>query len=112
MSSSGRTSPVPAQRPPIAVWNPVRDVWEGGQTDLFTGLSDVWSETWPASGMTRSGVLSALPTSVPLISESACSLLATPQANLGSCRGSQPPQKRREGGHSVSLADQIEHLVP
>lgn len=30
MSSSGRTSVAPAQRPPIAVWNPVRDVWEGG----------------------------------------------------------------------------------
>lgn len=30
MLSSGRTSAVPAQRPPIAVWNPVRDVWEGG----------------------------------------------------------------------------------
>lgn len=30
MLSSGRTSQVPAQRQPIAVWNPVRDVWEGG----------------------------------------------------------------------------------
>ena len=49
---------------------------------------------------------------VPLTSESACSLLATPQANLGSCGGSQTPEKRRAGGHSVSLADQIEHLVP
>lgn len=80
--------------------------------DLLSGQQDVWSEIWPASGMTRSGVLSELPTLAPLTSESACSLLATPQANLGSCGGSQPPQKRREGGHSVSLADQIEHLVP
>ena len=62
--------------------------------------------------MTRNGVLSALPTSVPLTSESVFSLLATPQANLGSCGGSQEPEKRRAGGHSVSLADQIEHLVP
>lgn len=80
--------------------------------DLLSGRQAVWSETWPASGMTRSGVLRELPMSVPLTSESACSLLATPQANLGSCGGSQPPQKRREGGHSVSLADHIEHLVP
>ena len=80
--------------------------------DLFSERPAVWSETWPTSGMTRNGVLLALPTSVPLISESGCFLLATPQANLGSCGGSQPPQKRREGGHSVSLADQIEHLVP
>lgn len=80
--------------------------------DLFSAQQAVWSETWPASGMTRNGVLSELPTAAPLTSESGFSLLATPQANLGSCGGSQPPQKRREGGHSVSLADQIEHLAP
>ena len=79
--------------------------------DLLSGRPAVWSGTWPQSGMTRNGVLYALPTLVPLISESGCSLLATPQANLGSCGGSQPPQKRREGGHSVSLADQIEHIA-
>lgn len=93
-------------------WNSSRDCWEGEQMDLLSGRQAVWSETWPALGMTRNGVLLALPTSVPLTSESVCSLLATPQANLGSCGGSQPPEKRREGGHSVSLADQIEHLVP
>ena len=93
-------------------WNPSRDCWESEQMDLLSGQQDVWSETWPQSGMTRNGVLLALPTSAPLTSESDCSLLATPQANLGSCGGSQPPEKRREGGHSVSLADQIEHLVP
>ena len=80
--------------------------------DLFSERPAVWSETWPASGMTRSGVLYALPTLVPLTSVSVFSLLATPQANLGSCGGSQPPEKRRAGGHSVSLADQVEHLVP
>ena len=93
-------------------WNQNRDCWESEQMDLLSGQQAVWSEIWPASGMTRSGVLSELPTLVPLTSESACSLLATPQANLGSCGGSQPPEKRREGGHSVSLADQIEYLVP
>ncbi len=92
-------------------WNSSRDCWEGEQMDLLSGRQAVWSETWPALGMTRNGVLSALPTSAPLTSESVCSLLATPQANLGSCGGSQPPEKRREGGHSVSLADQIEHLA-
>ena len=97
---------------PTVWWNKSRDCWETEQIDLFSGLPAVWPEIWPASGMTRSGVLSALPTSVPLTSESGCSLLATPQANLGSCGGSQEPEKRRAGGHSVSLADQIEHLVP
>ena len=97
---------------PTVWWNKNRDCWETEQIDLLSELQAVWSEIWPASGMTRSGVLSALPTSEPLTSESVCSLLATPQANLGSCGGSQPPQKRRAGGHSVSLADQIEHLAP
>lgn len=95
----------------LVLWNPSRDCWESEQMDLLSGRQAVWSETWPQSGMTRNGVLSELPTSAPLTSESDFSLLATPQANLGSCGGSQPPQKRREGGHSVSLADQIEHLA-
>jgi hypothetical protein len=79
--------------------------------DLISGRQAVWSETWPQSGMTRNGVLFELPTLVPLTAESDCSLLATPQANLGACGGSQAPEKRRAGGHSVSLADQIEHLA-
>ena len=40
------------------------------------------------------------------------SLLLTPTANLGSNGGSQPPEKRREGGHGPTLADLIEHLDP
>ena len=36
--------------------------------------------------------------------------LATPTANLGTCGGPQHPDKRREGGHSVSLQDQISAL--
>ena len=93
MSSSGRTSAVPAQRPPIAVWNPVRDVWETGQTDLFSGLSDVWSETWPASGMTRRGSLYGLPTSEPRTAGSGSSssrgvpTLPTPSASCATGPG-------------------------
>lgn len=96
---------------PTVWWNKNRDCWETEQMDLLSERQAVWSEIWPASGMTRNGALSELPTSAPLTSENACSLLATPQANLGTCGSSQPPQKRKEGGHSVSLADQIEHLA-
>ena len=96
----------------LVLWNPSRDCWESEQMDLLSGRQAVWSRTWPASGMTRNGVLSELPMLAPLISERDFLLLATPQANLGSCGGSQEPEKRRAGGHSVSLADQIEHLVP
>ena len=48
----------------IATWNPGRDLWETGTQDLF-GHSDVYSETWPTSGMTRNGVAYALPTWEP-----------------------------------------------
>lgn len=38
-------------------------------------------------------------------------LLPTPQANLASNGGSQHPDKRRAGGHSVSIADVAEHTA-
>lgn len=36
-------------------------------------------------------------------------LLPTPDAYLGSKGGSQHPDKRKRGGHQVSIADQAEH---
>jgi hypothetical protein len=38
--------------------------------------------------------------------------LKTPTAQLAVNGGSQHPDKRREGGHGPTLADQIEHLLP
>jgi hypothetical protein len=35
-------------------------------------------------------------------------LLLTPTANLGSNGGTQPPDKRKTGGHGPTLADQVE----
>lgn len=42
----------------------------------------------------------------------ALKLLKTPTSNLGSNGGSQHPDKRREGGHGPTLADEVEHLLP
>ena len=95
---------------PIARWNPNRYCWEREQLDLLSGLPDVWSETWPASGTARRGVLYAPQTQVPPTSAPDSSLLATPTANLGTCGGPQHPDKRRAGGHSVSLQDQVSAL--
>ena len=39
-------------------------------------------------------------------------LLPTPDASCGSRGGSTHPARRRAGGHSVSLADAVEHLLP
>lgn len=39
-------------------------------------------------------------------------LFKTPTAQLAVNGGSQHPDKRREGGHGPTLADQVEHLLP
>ncbi|WP_255252762.1 hypothetical protein [Curtobacterium sp. 'Ferrero'] len=39
-------------------------------------------------------------------------LLKTPTAQLAVNGGSQHPEKRREGGHGPTLADEVEHLLP
>jgi len=48
---------------PIAIWNSARDAWEmPGTAGLFCEHLDVYSETFPTSGMTSSGVAFELPT--------------------------------------------------
>lgn len=42
----------------------------------------------------------------------AVALLRTPTAQLATNGGSQHPDKRREGGHGPTLADEVEHLLP
>lgn len=96
---------------PIATWNPARDAWETGQ-GLFCGHSAVFSETWPISGMTRGGVAFELPTWAPRTPGSGTSLLPTPAAYDGERGGPQDPDKRKAGGHSVSLQDQVSTLLP
>jgi hypothetical protein len=44
-------------------WNPKRQLWETDQVDLFSEQQEPFSETWPTSGMTRSGRLLPLPAS-------------------------------------------------
>lgn len=69
----------------LAIWNPHRQVWEAphGAIDLFSEHSEPFSETWPASGMTRAGVAFELPMlALPTVG-SASSLLRTPRASRG-----------------------------
>ena len=99
----------------IAWTSPVVDAWRVGQTDIL-GRSALYLRTWPASGMTRNGLAFELPTWVPPTSGSECSssptLLKTPTAQLAVNGGSQHPDKRKEGGHGPTLADEIEFLLP
>lgn len=51
---------------PVANWNSARDVWETPGTEgLFCEHLDVYSETFPTSGMTLNGVAYELPTWEP-----------------------------------------------
>ena len=132
---------------PLAKWNPSRDCWEStDQIGLLSEHLDVYSETFPTSGMTRNGLAferqmpelrtpgsgcSSLPT--PRASRGASGtetmyalggersdanrpqgevLLKTPTSQLAVNGGSQHPDKRKEGGHGPTLADEIEHLIP
>ena len=95
----------------LASWNPNRDIWEDGQPDLFSERSGVYSETLPASGMTRRGQLFRLPTLERPTSGPESSLLLTPRRTLARTVGAAT-RERREGGHGPTLADVIEHLEP
>jgi hypothetical protein len=78
---------------PLASWNPARDVWETSHShiDLFSGLSAVWSETFPSWGMWAGGVAYELPTSAHLTDGSASSsspgLLPTPMTSDAKAKG-------------------------
>ncbi|WP_413100858.1 hypothetical protein [Streptomyces sp. Inha503] len=54
----------------------------------------------------------AAPSGSPGDCPSAPPLLKTPTAQLAVNGGSQHPDKRREGGHGPTLADEVEHLLP
>ena len=94
---------------PIASWNSQRDVWETDQGDLISGHLAVFSETWPTSGMTRSGMAYALPTSEPATDDGACSYLPTPTV-----RDYKDNQIRREPhrpNHTDTLSRALADLI-
>ena len=109
-------------------------MWEEAGGGLLCEHLDVFSGTWPTCGMTRAGTAYALPTwahrtagigssSTPTLptpratrggsSTETVALLPTPTANVGRNGGAQHPDKRRSGGHSVSIQDVAEFkLLP
>lgn len=64
----------------LASYDPNTSSWKTSQLCLDGGLAE-FSETWPRSGMMRSGTLYPLPTLVPHISVNASGLWQTPVAD-------------------------------
>ena len=89
----------------IARWNPDRDVWESPTSEH----SDVFSETWPTSGMMRNGEAFELPTLEPPIEDSGYLWLRTPTASEGR-RGVISPALAKETGKTLMLSGQMVDL--
>lgn len=97
-----------------ATWNPERDLWETDSRDLFSEHSDVFLETFPVSGMTRSGRLFLRPQLEPPIGEIECSssrgLLRTPCAAEAE-GGALSPAAAKRNGQTLRLTGQVLDLV-
>lgn len=119
-------------RSPIA--RLVAGVWVTDQFDLLSDLGlERFSGTFPKSGSMRNGSVFPRPAWEPHTSASDGSaspglptpratrggsstettgLLRTPNARDGDQRGMQHPEKRMDGGHQPSLAEQVCFLLP
>ena len=99
----------PTQPKRLAQWNPARSAWETEGVSLC-GHSDVFSETWPSSGMTRAGTAYALPTWEQRTDDSASfssPLLQTPVASEGLKPSNVMGVARRQSTGQVFLTNQI-----
>ena len=84
----------PSSLMPLAWFDRHTHCWRTSQGTLLLGL-DLFSQTWPRSGMTQDGIAYRLPPSVPLTDATGCLLSqheetwATPRAGLGDARNSR-----------------------
>lgn len=101
------------QRRKLATYNPVTCVWEtddlcmGGHSELFSG-------TWPSSGMTRGGTAFELPTWAPRTGGSGFSSSPTHEGLLWT--PVTTPERPQQGGDSskwpASLHEQVVEELP
>ena len=104
---------------PTATWNSARGVWERtGMANLLCEHWELFSVTWPTSGMTRNGQVFALPMLERLTvgSESSLSpipeesMLRTPSAIEGQ-GGAISEDKARERNRMLQVRDQMAQLA-
>ena len=99
----------------LATWNPERQLWETDQASLFCEQPEPFSETWPTSGMTRSGSLSPLPPSGRRTGGSGSLSSPTPQGSYGtgllptplSGDGTHGSPNQKDSGGNPSLAPAV-----
>jgi hypothetical protein len=99
----------------LASYNPDTQSWKTSQTSLVATADDgldEFLETWPRSGMTRSGIAYQLPRLAPTTTEIGSGLLRTPTAS----NGSQGPKSkefyehcRKTGQSTVNLVEEVRH---
>ena len=94
---------------PLARWDRARSAWVTTES-LLCEHSAVFSETWPTSGMTRSGVAYELPTWEPVTDGSECSYLPTPVASEGTKPSNTMSVARRQATGQVFLTNVIVSL--
>jgi len=95
----------------IATWNPARGVWETTAANLFCEHSELYSETWPTSGMTVGGRAFARPMSAPPTSDTGSSSLPTPEAKLASS-GPDYARANRTGSGGDDLTTTVAKMLP
>jgi hypothetical protein len=93
----------PNTRVSLASYDPATSSWRTSQLSVLGGL-EPYLETWPRSGLMRSGIAYQLPTWVPLTDETGSGLLPTPNRPDGgrtlpagtSRTGMTPDGKKRQ----------------
>ena len=95
-----------AQRQPTLIWNTVRGVWEKpGMASLLCEHWELFSETWPTSGMTQNGQVFELPMQAHHTTDLESSLLRSPTASQGE-GGALGEEEARKRGNTVGIRDQ------
>jgi DNA (cytosine-5)-methyltransferase 1 len=94
----------------IAVWNTDLKLWTKPNEVLFSEHLELYSATWPTSGMTQSGVAYELPMQVHHTSVSESLLLRSPTASQGQ-GGALGEAEARKRGNTVGIRDQAMDLA-
>jgi hypothetical protein len=94
----------------IAVWNTELKLWSKPQMGLLSEHLELYSATWPTSGMTVNGVAYELPIQVPPTSVSESLLLRTPIAGEAA-GGAVAPEVAKARNQTLRLSGQMIDMV-